>query len=104
VNNIGTKFARLRTSGGYMIGSVLTKTNETHRDNSCIRYEILVNQSGKQAALEIHYGRVLFYFVHEYSGQKYMLAYVEHAHDVKHGLYDLKTFSKFGVHEWISAS
>ncbi|CAG8830799.1 41913_t:CDS:2, partial [Gigaspora margarita] len=85
------------TLDGYMIGSILTKTNEAHRDNSCVRYVILVNQSGKQAALEVHYGRVLFYFVHKYSGQKYMLAYVEHAHDVKHGLYDLKTFSKFGV-------
>ncbi|KAF0441084.1 hypothetical protein F8M41_003986 [Gigaspora margarita] len=92
LNNTGTKFARLRTLDGYMIGSILTKTNEAHRDNSCVRYEILVNQSGKQAALEVHYSRVLFYFVHKYSEQKYMLAYVEHAHDVKHGLYDLKTF------------
>ncbi|KAF0460896.1 transposase domain-containing protein [Gigaspora margarita] len=99
-----TKFARLRTFDGYMIGSVLTKTNENRHDNSCVKYEILVNQFNKQAALEIHYGRVLFYFVHEYFGQKNMLAYVEHAYDVKHGLYDLKTFSKFGVHEWISAS
>ncbi|CAG8561309.1 19284_t:CDS:10, partial [Gigaspora rosea] len=82
LTNLCTKFARLKTFDGYMIGSVLTNTNENRRDNSCVK--ILVNQFNKQAALEIHYGRVLFYFVHEYFGQKNMLAYVEHANDVKH--------------------
>ncbi|CAG8825858.1 429_t:CDS:2, partial [Dentiscutata erythropus] len=90
LNNYGRRFARLRTKDGYMIGSVLTQVEVQSQKES---YE-----------LGIFYGCVLYYLVHEYAGTKYMLAYVHNAQNVTNQLYNLKTFAKFGVKEFIPVS
>jgi len=51
------------------------------------------------------YGRVLYYLVHEYANEKYMLAYVHNAYDVRQEEpYGLRTFRKFSAKEFINVS
>ncbi|CAG8856269.1 33458_t:CDS:2, partial [Gigaspora margarita] len=104
LNNYGRRFARLRTKDGYMIGSVLTQVGSKSRNNSCVKYELEVQNQKESYELGTFYGCVLYYLVHEYAGTKYMLAYVHNAQNVNNQLYNLKTFAEFGVKEFIPVS
>lgn len=54
--------------------------------------------------MRMFYGRVYFYFLHQYKGEKRKLAYVHNAANVKRVSLGLQTFQEFGVTEFIDVS
>ena len=54
--------------------------------------------------MRMFYGRVYFYFLHRYKGEKRKLAYIHNAANVKRASFELQTFQKFGVTEFIDVS
>ncbi|CAG8490431.1 6813_t:CDS:2, partial [Scutellospora calospora] len=68
------------------------------------KYELEIQNHNGSYELDTFYGYVLYYLVHEYAETKHMLAYVHNAQHVTNQLYGLKTFTGFGVKEFISVS
>ncbi|GES96283.1 hypothetical protein GLOIN_2v1477115 [Rhizophagus clarus] len=100
----GKKYARMQTQNG---GSMWQRKNKDFRINYGIAAQMKVDKwaafknRAPQFEIQEFYGRVEYYFVHQFNGKTHLMAFVQWTQNVNEDEYDLKFFREFGIKQFI---